>query len=128
MMNLTERQLNDEAISIAVEGDLDLVSAPTLHRRLVGSAGIHERLVTSIDLDRCRFMDASGLTVLMQAGYRLDEHFRLLRLANVGGQPRRLLELTGIDRVRFIEVAAGDDLPRGTPTNRRSRSGERDLA
>src|SRR5215211_1384179 len=59
----------DEAVVVAVTGDLDLFSAPDLRERLVREAsGGARRLV--VDLERCAFVDSAGTAAILTAGRR----------------------------------------------------------
>ncbi|HWK29683.1 MAG TPA: STAS domain-containing protein [Solirubrobacter sp.] len=76
-----------ERTTIALSGELDLVSAPQLTEALAGAAG---RPIT-IDLRELAFMDSTGLRALLGAARDHGE----LKLAGPLQPPvQRLLELT----------------------------------
>jgi anti-sigma B factor antagonist len=74
-------------------GDLDLVTAPLLQRRVDELiAGGHRHLL--IDAAQLGFCDSSGLRVLLSARRWLQARSGDLALVRVGGLLRRLLELS----------------------------------
>lgn len=81
---------------IAVEGDLDLVSAPKLRCALLDRLEAGERRIV-LDLSLVTFMDSTALGVLVGVNRRMSPHGILVMS---GAQPSvlRLLEMTGLDR------------------------------
>jgi anti-sigma B factor antagonist len=91
---------------IALQGGLDLASAPLLRRTLVELHGQgYGRYV--LDLSELTHMDSMGLGVLVGFHKRLDGEARLV-LAAVPPKYRKLLELTGLD-ARFDTFATVGD-------------------
>ena len=89
-------------VVVEVQGDLDAARVPRVRALLEDAVSVRpQRLV--VDLANCSFLDASGLTVL------LDVHRRQCRVGGVltlrGCSPRvmRLLSLTGLQRVFDVE-------------------------
>ncbi len=79
-------------------GELDLGSAPRLREQIVGvvDAGVVDLV---LDLAELEFIDSSGLSVLVMALKRLRERDGDLRLRSVPAQTRRVLAVSGLDRV-----------------------------
>jgi anti-sigma B factor antagonist len=80
--------------TVAVEGELDLATAPKLRSRLVEALGAGFRELT-LDLSRVDHMDSTGLAVLIGLRERLKGEGRLV----VAGAPPsvlRVLDLTGL--------------------------------
>ncbi|HTP20451.1 MAG TPA: STAS domain-containing protein [Solirubrobacteraceae bacterium] len=103
---ITHREVDERTCVVAVEGDLDLSSAPVLRRTLVELHGNgYVRYV--LDLSRLTHMDSMGLGVLVGFHKRLDRDQRLA-LAAVPPKHRKLLELTGLD-ARFDCFATLED-------------------
>jgi anti-sigma B factor antagonist len=92
---ISHRQVDEVTCVVAVEGDLDLASAPQLKWTLVEllDKGYGQYV---IDLSRVTHMDSMALGVLIGFHKRLDEDGRLA-LACIPGSLRKLLELTGLD-------------------------------
>jgi len=91
------------AIVIAVRGELDLASSPALQEELDRvSASVAEMLI--IDLRELDFMDSTGLSVLVRAHQRAEEHGRRLAMVKGPQQVQRLLSLTGVsDRLTVVD-------------------------
>jgi anti-sigma B factor antagonist len=81
---------------LAVDGEVDLASAPALRTALLGAleSGAAE---IWLDLSRVAFMDSIGLTVLVETHEQLGE--RRFALICPDGPVRRLLAVAGMDRV-----------------------------
>jgi anti-sigma B factor antagonist len=78
-----------------LQGDLDLVTAPLLQRRIDELLGAgHNRLL--VDADSLGFCDSTGLRVLMSARRRLAERSGELQLLRTSGVLQRLLDLSGV--------------------------------
>lgn len=78
------------ATVISAEGELDMASAPELERLLTEQRG-----PVLLDLRSVRFIDSSGLRILVGAEERSRRDGLDLRLAS-GPATRRILELTGL--------------------------------
>jgi len=103
---ITHREADERTCIIALQGDLDLASAPLLRRALVELLGEgYGRYV--LDLSQLTHMDSMGLGVLVGFHKRLDPDARLV-LACVPPKQRKLLELTGLD-ARFDTFATLED-------------------
>ena len=86
----TER--DDSAIRLAVVGELDLSTSPALEDAMA-QAGAAARV--EVDLSEMRFMDSSGLAVLLAARKRAEADGVALTIAAPQEHVRRLMELTG---------------------------------
>jgi anti-sigma B factor antagonist len=85
----------ERTITLALSGELDLVSSPALERALEDQAQSEVELVV-VDLRRLDFMDSTGLhTVLriQQAAHDAGRQFALIRGPD---QVQRLFDLTGL--------------------------------
>ena len=98
-----EVQSQDQATVITVAGELDLASSPALQEELDRVAASDSRLVI-IDLRELDFMDSTGLSVLVRAHQRAEEHGRRLAMVKGPQQVQRLLSLTGVaDRLTVVD-------------------------
>jgi len=103
---ITHREVDERTCVIALQGDLDLASAPLLRRTLVELQGEgYVRYV--LDMSRLTHMDSMGLGVLVGFHKRLDPDARLA-LAGLPPKQHKLLELTGLD-ARFDTFATLED-------------------
>jgi anti-sigma B factor antagonist len=92
---LTEHPLDERTNVVAVEGELDLTTAPRLKWTLLDAlqAG-HSQLV--LDLSRCSFMDSTALGVLVGVNRGLDAGARLA-IACTRPNVLKIFELSGMD-------------------------------
>jgi len=80
---------------LTLAGELDLATAPVLQERL--DAALHGGAVVVIDLSRLRFIDSSGLGLLVQAERQLRESAGQLVLVRGPRAAHRPFELTSLD-------------------------------
>jgi len=79
---------------IRVRGELDIESAPDLERVLLRSRPAGERVV--LDLADLRFMDSTGLRVLLRARAAAEDERWEIAMRNVPPTIRRLFDMTGV--------------------------------
>ncbi|MBW3557532.1 MAG: STAS domain-containing protein [Actinobacteria bacterium] len=86
---------------LAVFGDVDAVSAPELEARLSHAldTGCDEVV---LDLSGLRFIDSSGLSVLVGVHKQLRDAGRELVIASPPPAARRIFDISGLDRVLTI--------------------------
>lgn len=84
--------------TVRLGGECDIASAPELREALVE---LHEQDVREVvlDLSALDFLDSSGIGVIVSALKRLRESGGDLRVTGAQGPVRKVLELTGLDRV-----------------------------
>ena len=104
-----EYQIRTEAsVSIlALTGDLDVSSAPTLQAALQQLMDDGQRLVV-LDLEAVPFMDSSGLGVLVAAHRRLTALGGQIALASAASTLRKVFELTRTNRLFKLHDAVSD--------------------
>jgi anti-sigma B factor antagonist len=88
---------------LRARGELDLSSAPGL------AAALHEQLGRGrrhlrLDLSQVTFCDTTGLAVLVDAHHEFRSRRGSLTLVGIGARMRRLLALTGTDRVLDVDT------------------------
>jgi anti-sigma B factor antagonist len=103
-MELNWRQSEDGAVEIAIDGELDLLTAPQLRELLARAIARDQHSLTTIDFAGCTFLDSTGIGVIVEAGQLLDQQVQQLRVANLRDQPKQVFDLTLVDRAPFIEV------------------------
>jgi anti-anti-sigma factor len=97
-----EPQSTPDVTILTLEGELDLVAAPTLHEEL------HNTLQTGaqqlvLDLGAVSFMDSSGLRTLLTAHEESLEKGVSFVLRRVPSTVQRLFEITGVTDELDIE-------------------------
>jgi anti-sigma B factor antagonist len=80
---------------VRLRGELDLATAPDLERVLLKPRPAGERVV--LDLGELRFMDSTGLSVLLRAEVAAREGNWQIVLRRVPPNIRRLFEIAGVD-------------------------------
>jgi anti-anti-sigma factor len=103
---------------VAVSGELDLAVASRLERELSRAISLDGE-GTVLDLTDCDFVDSTALEVILHAGERIRHlpHATKMRVVSPNAQVRRVMELTGSDRLlaRFdTRREALASLPRGS--------------
>jgi anti-sigma B factor antagonist len=102
---------------VELSGEIDLGSAQHLDPHLTAAPMWPAPLVVVLDLGRLEFIDCYGLSLLMRTRRRVGERGGRLRMACGHPQTRKLLSLTGLDRlfqpVRTLEEALRDGPPDG---------------
>ena len=100
-MHVTER---DGICTLALEGELDLASAPGFRERLLGlfADGVRQLV---IDLGELAYLDSVGLGILVGSLKRYREAAGDVQLRGPRGQVSEVLEITGV--ARLFEVQPG---------------------
>jgi anti-sigma B factor antagonist len=81
--------------TVSVSGELDQGTAPELRSVLSGALGDASGAVL-VDLSDCKFIDSTGLSLLVEAKRMLADEQRRFGVCCPDPDVRRLLELTGI--------------------------------
>jgi len=95
---------------VAVEGDVDLYSAPDLHRAWLAHAAKPAAAAWVLDLERASYLDSSGIGVLMQILADSRERGIPFRLCNVRGMIDKLLKLSRMNAVLPISKSLDEAL------------------
>ena len=113
------RRRLEHGIVLAVSGEIDLATAPTLEHELLRAE--QTDAVVAIDLTNVSFMDSTGLHMIMDANLRLRERGGRLIIVQGPPQIRRLFELTGLSD--HLDLVPDDtDLARFGGSGNQSRS------
>jgi anti-sigma B factor antagonist len=86
--------LADGTLLLLADGDVDLTTGPELGAHLRGA--VARELDVIVDVSGVRFMDSTGVAVLLNGLRRLMRRRRRLILVAPPGPVRTLLELTGL--------------------------------
>jgi anti-anti-sigma factor len=104
-----ETHTNGGVTTVAVSGELDLVSSPALEQALE-RVGATEGDLVLLDLRGLEFMDSTGLHLLVKAQQNAQESGRRFAVIRGSEQVDRLLNLTGVAELLKI-VDSPDELP-----------------
>ena len=109
-LSLETREEGD-AVRIAVAGELDLSSALTFDEEVRRA---EERLPRTLvlDLRRLRFLDSTGLRLIMSAQARARTRGRRLAIVQGGEPVKRLFRLAGVNR--RLEIVDDPSAVRGS--------------
>lgn len=97
---ISEVDLDSECREMRVEGELDLSVADQFQKRL--DAAATEDLEVLVCLERCDFIDSTGIAAIISAHKLMASRSRRLRLCNPSGQVSRILAITGLNDVGLI--------------------------
>ena len=92
-----------EYVLVTLVGEIDYAAVAGLRERLFALTASGRQVV--VDLDRVSFIDAAGIGVLAGAARRAAVHGSTLHVVCARRQTRRLIRITGLDRVVSL---AGD--------------------
>jgi anti-sigma B factor antagonist len=92
--NVTERELRPGCRDIQIEGELDLAVAGQLDEVLTTAVEQCERVL--VGLERCDFIDSSGIAVILRAHNRMEEGGNRLAVYAPSDQVLRVLSMTGL--------------------------------
>lgn len=92
--NITEKDLRPGCRDIQVEGELDLAVAGQLDEVLTTAVSECSRVL--VGLERCAFIDSSGIAVILRAHSRMEEEGNRLAVYAPTDQVLRVLSMTGL--------------------------------
>jgi anti-sigma B factor antagonist len=108
-----ERRAHGTWAVVEVGGELDLYTAPSFRESVLEAAGDSEPPKVIVDFHRLGFIDSSGLGAIVACLKHLREREGELALAAPEASGlRRLLDLTGLDRVLTLYPTV-EDVPEG---------------
>ena len=91
--NVTERDLRPGCRDIQIQGELDLAVAGQLDEVLTKAVEECSRVV--VGLEKCAFIDSSGIAVILRAHNRMAEEGNRLAVYAPTAQVLRVLSMTG---------------------------------
>ncbi len=89
----------DRVVEVVVVGEVDFVTADQLRNALAQAIDRYRPGVVVIDCAGLSFLDAAGMTVLVEARRHAKRNGGELRLRDTGRQVSRLLALVRLDDV-----------------------------
>jgi anti-sigma B factor antagonist len=98
----TDVQARGDWTVVSVVGEIDAYTAPTLQTAVTGQIATGIALV--IDLTGVRFIDSTGLRVLVETLRRVREAGGQLKLVTESEQTLKLLRITALDGVFDVQT------------------------
>jgi len=105
---LVEEDLRPDCRKIQVEGELDLAVAEQLEEALVRVGAECPEVL--IDLERCEFIDSTGIAAIVQAHKRLAEQGGRVVACAPSAQVFRILSITGLTANGLVFESAEEAL------------------
>ncbi|HYY08393.1 MAG TPA: STAS domain-containing protein [Actinomycetota bacterium] len=106
-----DRRTHGSWVVVDVAGELDLYTAPSFRETVLEAADGVDPPRVIVDFQRLGFIDSSGLGAIVACLKHLRERGGELTLvAPDGSGLRRLLDLTGLDRVLTLSATV-DEIP-----------------
>lgn len=97
---IIEVDLDSECREMRVEGELDLSVADQFQKRL--DAAAIEDIEVLVCLERCDFIDSTGIAAIVWAHKLMASRGRRLLVCNPSGQVSRVLAVTGLNGAGLI--------------------------
>ncbi|MEA2459578.1 MAG: anti-sigma factor antagonist [Thermoleophilaceae bacterium] len=96
-----------DSVRVAVSGELDLSSALVFEDELRRIEGQSKQSLLVLDLSSLKFMDSTGLRLILSAHARAVNRGRKLAIVQGGDAVRRIFRITGVlERLNFVDDPA----------------------
>jgi len=101
MLNV-EKKLEDGALLIALEGELDTLSSPDFEDML--EPLLAQAQSVTIDFEKLEYISSAGLRVLLAAEQTMEEKgAERVRVVNMNSTVRNIFDITGFTDVLAVE-------------------------
>jgi stage II sporulation protein AA (anti-sigma F factor antagonist) len=97
---------NNGSLRLCFVGELDHHGAKGAMKTIENLIDEYLPRICIVDLSELNFMDSSGIAVILRVNRRMNEMGGKAWVENPGGQPLRVLDASGIDRVIRVIVKA----------------------
>lgn len=98
MFQVTTSEPQQHVVQLRLRGELDLMTAPVLETALdTATANGYNRMV--IDLSELRFIDSTGMHLLVQAHRRMTAKHAETQVVSPSPHVAKVFEVMGLDRV-----------------------------
>jgi anti-anti-sigma factor len=104
-----EVQREQDRVVLRLTGELDLAGAP-IFERVLDQDQIAAAAIIVLDLDGLKFVDSTGLRVILMAHERSEERGQEFAITPGSPQVQRLLSITSVSDHLHV-IAAPDELP-----------------
>ena|SRR5947208_16149283 len=97
-----------DSVRVEVSGELDLSSALVFEEALRGIEDDHQPKLLVLDLRSLKFMDSTGLRLILSAHARAVNQDRKLAIVEGGDAIKRIFRLTGVlERLNVVDAPLG---------------------
>ncbi len=96
----------DGRLTLFFQGELDHHEAAAALRKITRTLDDYLPRDCIVDLKGLTFMDSSGIALILKISRLLGETGGRAWVENVGGQPRKVIDASGIDRLVRIAATA----------------------
>ena len=100
-MNLTS-YVQDRQLTVALTGEIDHHCAKEIMQTISEKIDLYMPLRCILDFQEVRFMDSSGIAVVLHTLRRMNTLQGKLLLQNIPAQPYKVLRAAGIEKVTEI--------------------------
>ena len=83
-------------LTVVVTGEVDLSSSPAVESAISDAVAADGVTSIEVDLSEVRFLDSSGIRLLLKGRRSADARGRTYRVTGANGIARQVLELTGV--------------------------------
>ncbi len=97
--------ISGEVICARLSGEIDHHSARALREELDAAITRVRPELLELDFSAVTFMDSSGIGLIMGRCRAMEEYGGAVRISGVSAQLRKVLRLSGIDRIAAIDAA-----------------------
>ncbi len=87
---------DDGTATVVVSGEVDLSSAPIVENAIYDAVAADGVDAVVVDLSAVRFLDSSGIALLLKGRRQADENGVSYQVTGAHGTVRRVLELSGV--------------------------------
>jgi anti-sigma B factor antagonist len=103
LLEVSSDQRGDTLV-VTVSGELDVSTAPVLQRELDRLAAEEPTDALRLDLSALRFMDSTGLQLVLSTANKATEEGRRLELVRGTNSVQRVFQVAGLEeRLTFVE-------------------------
>ena len=106
--------ISDGFISAALSGEIDHHTAKALRDEIDSAIIRVQPQLLDLDFSAVSFMDSSGIGLIMGRCRLMDEHGGNVRICGASGHLKKVLKLSGIDRIAAVETAKNKEVPNET--------------
>jgi anti-sigma B factor antagonist len=108
ILQIAESSIGRERCELRLEGELDLWSVERLQAVLQRVARDHNAIV--VDLDRCNFVDSTGIALFLQVRRQLEAQGGRLVIYGCSDQVLRIFSVAGLTDAGIVFDSRGEAL------------------